>query len=49
MIYIKDYTKLVYYPYQAATQMVKNKNKQKKKNLDLNNRHKGKQNHTLKK
>ena len=27
MIYIKDYTKLVYYPYQVATQIEKKKKK----------------------
>ena len=37
MIYIKDYTRLVYYPYQAATQTNKQK---KKKNLNLNSKHK---------
>ena len=43
MIYIKDYTKLVYYPYQVATQIEK-----KKKNLNLNTKHKGKQKPYLK-
>ncbi|KAK7861212.1 hypothetical protein CFP56_024377 [Quercus suber] len=38
-----DYTRLVYYPYQAATQTEK-----EKKNLNLNTKHKGKQKPYLK-
>ena len=45
MIYIKDYTRLVYYLYQATTQTNKQK---KKKNLNLNTKHKGKQKPYLK-
>ena len=36
MIYIADYIILVYYPYQASTQIEKGK----KKNLNLNTKHK---------
>ena len=43
MIYIKDYTRLVYYPYQATTQTEK-----EKKNLNWNTNHKGKQKPYLK-
>ena len=37
MIYIADYIILVYYPYQASTQIEKGK---KKKKLNLNTKHK---------
>ena len=43
MLYIKDYTRLVYYPYQASTQTEK-----EKKNHNLNTKHKGKQKPYLK-
>ena len=44
MIHTKDYIRLVYYPYQAATQTEK-----EKENLNLNTNHKGKQKPYLKK